>query len=393
MATKKGKTGGEYRPATALVLAGRSPFDHDGFVNTPLYRGSTVLYPSYDDLVHHRGRYAYGRRGTPTIDALAESLAAFEKSAGVLLTPSGLSAISVALLSIVKSGDHILVMDSVYRPTRIVCDGVLKRLGVGTTYFDPLIGANIETLFKKNTRAVFFEAPGSQTFEMPEVALLAKAAKARDAVSLMDNTWATPLYFRPHEHGVDISIQAGTKYLGGHSDINLGTISASTDAIYKRVLQTHGDLGIAPGPEDVYFALRGLRTMHLRLEKHMQNGIRVAKWLQTQPQVLRVMHPALENDPGHAIWKRDFGGACGLFSVILKPEYEKNVGVFFDTLNLFGMGYSWGGFESLAIPFDCSGYRTATKWTPGGPAVRLHIGLEDPEDLIEDLAAGLKALG
>jgi cystathionine beta-lyase len=391
MKKKQGDRKTPYRAATALVLAGRSPFEHEGFVNTPLYRGSTILSETYDDLIHHRGRYAYGRRGTPTTDALANALKEFEGGHGVLLTPSGLSAISTALLAVVKSGDHILVMDTVYRPTRVVCDGILKRLGLETTYFDPLIGAGIEQLFRKNTCAVFLEAPGSQTFEMPDVPLLAKIARANGAVSLIDNTWATPLYFRPHEHDVDISIQAGTKYLGGHSDINLGTISA-TEALYKRVLQTHGDLGINPGPEDVQLALRGLRTMGVRLERHMGSGIQIAKWLQARPEVLRVIHPALETDPGYAIWKRDFSGACGLFSFILKPVSEKRIAAFFDTLDLFGMGYSWGGFESLAIPFDCSGYRTATKWAPGGPAVRLHIGLEDPEDLIADLENGLRAL-
>lgn len=392
MAKKNSGPERSYGPATSLVLAGRSPFDHQGFVNTPLYRGSTVLSKTYDDLVHHRGHYHYGRRGTPTIDALAGALASFEKSAGVLLTPSGLSAISTALLAVTKSGDHILVSDSVYRPTRIVCDSILSRFGIETTYFDPLIGAGISALFRKNTSAVFLEAPGSQSFEMPDIALLAKAARDHGAVSLMDNTWATPLYFRPHEHGVDISIQAGTKYLGGHSDINLGTISVA-EAHLKRVLATHGDLGINPGPEDVYLALRGLRTMSVRLDRHMASGIRVAEWLRTRPEVLRVLHPALESDPGHAIWKRDFSGACGLFSFVLKPEAEKNIAAFFDSLALFGMGYSWGGFESLAIPFDCSTYRTATKWNPGGPAVRLHIGLEDPDDLIADLAAGLEKLG
>lgn len=391
MAKKKSDREESYRPATSLVLAGRSPYDYEGFVNTPLYRGSTVLYETYDDLVHHRNKYAYGRRGSPTLHALSGALADFEKSAGVLLTPSGLSAISTALLAVVKSGDHILVADTVYRPTRVICDGVLRRLGVETTYYDPLIGDGIRALFKANTRAVFTEAPGSQTFEMSDIPAIAKAARNNGAISLMDNTWATPLYFRPHEHGIDISIQAGTKYLGGHSDINLGTISVNEEN-YPRVLATHGDLGINPGPEDVYLALRGLRTMGIRLERHMESGIRVAKWLQSRPEVLHVLHPALENDPGHAIWKRDFSGACGLFSFILKPEAAKNIGAFFDSLALFGMGYSWGGFESLAIPFDCAGYRTATKWNPGGPAVRLHIGLEDPEDLIADLADGLAKL-
>lgn len=391
MAKKKIDGGASYRPATALVLAGRSPFEHEGFVNPPLYRGSTVLSETYDDLVHHRNKYAYGRRGSPTLNALSEALVSFEKSAGVLLTPSGLSAIGTALLAVVKSGDHILAADTVYRPTRIICDGVLKRMGVETTYFDPLIGGEIKSLLRKNTSVVFLEAPGSQTFEMPDVPVIAKAVREHGAVSLMDNTWATPLYFRPHEHGIDISIQAGTKYLGGHSDINLGTISANEQQ-YKRLLITHGDLGINPGPEDVQLALRGIRTMGVRLERHWASGLRVAKWLQSRPEVLRVMHPALESDPGHAMWKRDFDGASGLFSFILKPESGKNIAAFFDSLALFGMGFSWGGYESLAIPFDCSAYRTATKWAPGGPAVRLHIGLEDPEDLIEDLAEGLAKL-
>ncbi len=391
MSKKKNDQGASYRPATTLVLAGRSPFEYEGFVNTPLFRGSTILSETYQDLVEHRGRYVYGRRGTPTTDALASALAVLENGAGVLLTPSGLSAISTALLAVTKAGGHILVADTVYRPNRIVCDGILKRLGVETTYFDPLIGDGIRALFRNNTNAVFLEAPGSQTFEMMDVPAIAKIAKEHGAISLMDNTWATPLYFRPHDHGVDISIQAGTKYLGGHSDINLGTISV-TAAHYKRVLQTHGDLGINPGPEDVYLALRGLRTMGVRLERHMESGLRVARWLQSRPEVLRVLHPALETDPGHAIWKRDFTGASGLFSFILKPDYEKNLAAFFDSLKLFGMGYSWGGFESLAIPFDCSDYRTATEWNPGGPAVRVHIGLEDTDDLIDDLAEALATL-
>ena len=380
-----------YRNATELVLAGRSPFEYHGFVNPPLFRGSTILSETYDDLLQHRGRYSYGRRGSPTTEALSQALKIFERSFGVVLTPSGLSAISTALLAVVKSGDHILVMDTVYRPTRVVCDGILKRLGVETTYFDPLASDTFETLLRKNTTAVFLEAPGSQSFEMADIPRFTKVAHAHGAVTLMDNTWATPLYFRPHEHGVDISIQAGTKYLGGHSDINLGTISAN-EALFKRVLSTHGDLGINPGPEDASLALRGLHTMNVRLERHMESGLGIARWLKSRPEVLRVMHPALEDDPGYAIWKRDFSGACGLFSIVLKPEYGSKIARFFDTLELFGMGYSWGGFESLAIPFDCSSYRTATTWNPGGPAVRLHIGLEDPADLMADLENGLHAL-
>jgi cystathionine beta-lyase len=391
MAKKKSSRSTKYRPETALVLAGRSPFEHEGFVNTPIYRGSTVVWETYDDLVAHRGRYSYGRRGTPTTDALADALREFEGSAGVMLTPSGLSAITTALLAVVKSGDHVLITDSVYRPTRVFADSELSRLGIEVEYFDPLVGTGIEKLFRKNSSAVFLEAPGSQSFEMQDIPAITKIARARGAVTLVDNTWATPLYFRPHEHGVDISIQAGTKYLGGHADINLGTISV-VEPHFKKVHDTHGNLGINPGPEDVFLALRGLRTMGVRLQRHMQSGLKVARWLEARPEVLRVMHPAIESHPGHAIWKRDFNGACGLFSFVLKPEAKKNIGAFFDELELFGMGYSWGGFESLAIPFDCSAYRTATKWNPGGPSVRLHIGLEDPDDLIADLEAGLTKL-
>jgi cystathionine beta-lyase len=391
MTKKKSGRDKKYRPETALVLAGRSPFEHEGFVNTPIYRGSTVLWETYEDLIAHRGRYTYGRRGTPTTDALTSALQQFECSAGVVLTPSGLSAITTALLAVVKAGDHVLITDSVYRPTRVFSSDELSRLGVEVEYYDPLIGAGIEKLFRKNTSAVFLEAPGSQSFEMQDIPAITKVARARGAITIADNTWATPLYFRPHEHGVDISIQAGTKYLGGHSDINLGTISA-TEGLFKKVYNTHGNLGINPGPEDVFLALRGMRTMGVRLQRHMESGIKVARWLESRPEVLRVLHPALESHPGHAIWKRDFTGASGLFSFILKPEMQKNIGAFFDALALYGMGYSWGGFESLAIPFDCSAYRTATKWNPGGPAVRLHIGVEDPDDLIDDLEAGLEAL-
>jgi cystathionine beta-lyase len=391
MASKKSGRERKYRPETALILAGRSPFEHEGFVNTPIYRGSTVLWETYDDLIAHRGRYTYGRRGTPTTDALADALRQFEGGAGILLTPSGLSAIATALLAVVKAGDHVLITDTVYRPTRVFADSELSRLGVDVQYYDPLIGADIAKLFRKNTSAVFLEAPGSQSFEMQDIPAIAGIARDRGAVTLTDNTWATPLYFRPHEHGVDISIQAGTKYLGGHADINLGTISI-TEAHFKKVYDTHGNLGINPGPEDVFLALRGMRTMGVRLDRHRQSGLKVARWLEQRPEVLRVLHPGLERDPGHAIWKRDFDGASGLFSFILKPETKGKIGAFFDALELFGMGYSWGGFESLAIPFDCSAYRTATKWNPGGPAVRVHIGLEDPDDLIADLEEGLSQL-
>ncbi|MBW7924480.1 MAG: cystathionine beta-lyase [Burkholderiaceae bacterium] len=390
--TTDGADGGNLKPETRLVVAGRDSAEFHGFVNPPVYHASTVLYPNAADLVAHRARYQYGRRGTPTSEALENTIRAIEGPlcAGVSLLPSGAAAISTALLSVVAAGDHILITDSVYRPTRVFADSILARLGVETTYYDPLVGRDIAGLIRGNTRAVFVEAPGSQSFEMQDVPAIAQAAHARGAVVLMDNTWATPLYFNAFAHGVDLSIQAGTKYIGGHSDIMFGTVSANA-ATWPKLKETVGTLGLCAGPDDIYLALRGLRTMAVRLERHQRAGLAVARWLQQRPQVLRVLHPALEDDPGHAIWKRDFKGASGLFSVILRPAPEKAVHALLDTLQLFGLGYSWGGYESLAIPFDCAPYRTATTWAPGGPALRLHIGLEDLGDLISDLERGFAA--
>lgn len=380
-----------FRPATEVVLAGRDPFQFEGFVNTPIYRGSTVLAPTVADYLGKSMRYVYGRRGTPTTDALAEAINGLEGSAGTALAPSGLSAITVALMSVLKAGDHLLVTDSAYGPTRHFCDTILKNFGVETGYFDPCVGSGIRKLLRKNTRAVFVESPGSLSFEMQDVPSIAKEAKAHGAAVVMDNTWATPIYFKPLAHGVDISIQAGTKYLGGHADVNIGTIAA-TEEFWPSVKETNGTLGINPGPEDVFLSLRGLRTLAVRLERHMASGLKVARWLAEQKEIARVLHPALETHPGHAIWKRDFSGACGLFSVVLKDYPKAAISNFVESLVLFGIGASWGGYESLAIPFDCSKLRTATQWNPGGPTVRFHIGLEDPDDLIADLQAGLKQL-
>jgi cystathionine beta-lyase len=382
------------KPETLLINAGRDPQDYHGFVNPPVYHASTVLYATAEDQVAHRARYQYGRRGTPTSEALENALTALEGAgcAGTALLPSGLAAISTALLAVAGSGDHILVTDSAYRPTRTFCEGVFKRMGVTTTYYDPLIGAGIAEMFKPNTRAVFVEAPGSQSFEMQDIPAIAKAAHDKGAVVLMDNTWATPLYFRAFEHGVDMSIQAGTKYIGGHSDIMFGCVSANAKTLPK-LKETVYTMGLCVGPDDIYLALRGLRTLGVRLARHYESGLRIARWLEQRPEVLRVLHPALESDPGYKIWKRDFTGACGLFSIVLKPAADKAVLAFMNELALFGMGFSWGGFESLVILFDCAEYRTATKWSPGGPTLRFHIGLEDPGDLIADLERGFAALG
>lgn len=381
------------KPETRLITAGRDPQSQFGFVNPPVYHASTVLYPTAEDQVAHRSRYQYGRRGTPTTEALEAALRDMEgdNCAGVVLLPSGLAAISTALLAVAGSGDHVLITDSVYRPTRNFCEGLFKRMGVETTYYDPLIGADIAKLFKPNTRVVFVEAPGSQSFEMQDIPAIAKVAHDKGALVMMDNTWATPLYFKALDKGVDISIQAGTKYIGGHSDIMFGCVSANA-ATFPKLKEAHGLMGVCVGPDDVFLALRGLRTMAVRLKQHNAAGLKVARWLEARPEVARVMHPGLESDPGHAIWKRDFTGATGLFSIVLKPMDEKAVYAFMNALALFGMGFSWGGFESLVIIFDCNEYRTATKWAPGGPTLRFHIGLEDPDDLIADLDNGFKAM-
>ncbi|QOZ25936.1 cystathionine beta-lyase [Bradyrhizobium sp. CCBAU 51753] len=379
--------------ATRLVTAGRDTKAQKGFVNPPVFHGSTVLYPTAEDLHAHRAEFTYGRHGTPTTRALQDVLMALEgpQCAGVGLAPSGLSAISTTLLAVLKAGDHLLVCDNAYRPTRNFCEGMLKRLGIETSYFDPLIGAGIAALLKPNTRAVLVEAPGSQSFEMPDLRAIADVAHAHGALVIDDNTWATPLYHRSLEQGVDISMQAGTKYIGGHSDIMFGTISANAKA-WPLVTEAIRLLGVCAGPDDVYLALRGVRTLSVRLAQHHRSGLEIARWLAGRPEVARVLHPALETDPGHAIWKRDFTGASGLFSIVLKPVPEKAVDTMLNTLKLFGMGFSWGGFESLAIPFDCSEYRTATKWAPGGPTLRLHIGLENVDDLKADLDRGFAAL-
>jgi cysteine-S-conjugate beta-lyase len=378
---------------TRLVTAGRDTQAQKGFVNPPVVHGSTVLYPTADDLHAHRGEFQYGRYGTPTTRALQDVLMALEgpQCAGVGLAPSGLAAISTTLLSVLKAGDHLLVCDNVYRPSRNFCNGMLARYGVEISYFDPLIGAGIETLFKPNTRAVLVEAPGSQSFEMPDIPAIASVAHGRGALVIDDNTWATPLYHRSLDQGVDISMQAATKYIGGHSDIMFGTISANAKT-WPQLAEGIKLLGVCAGPDDVYLALRGLRTLSVRLAQHHKSGLEMARWLANRPEVARVLHPALESDPGHAIWKRDFAGASGLFSIVLKRAPQKAVDALLDSVKLFGMGYSWGGFESLIIPFDCDPYRTATKWAPGGPTMRLHIGLENVDDLKADLERGFAAL-
>jgi cystathionine beta-lyase len=379
------------RTATQLAHLGRKPEDQHGFINTPIYRGSTVLFPTLDALTAYNQEYTYGRRGTPTVRRLEEALTELEGGARTVITPSGYSAITTALLAFAEAGDHILVADSVYQPTRKFCDDALSHFGVIIEYFDPLIGADIARLFRPNTRLVMTESPGSQTMEVQDIPAIAAVARARGLWVIMDNTWATPLYFQPLAHGVDVSVQSGTKYLTGHSDTMLGAITASARAA-SRIVRMHGTLGLCGGPEDCFLALRGLRSLGVRLERHWKSGLEMAEWLAARPEVTQVLHPALPGAPGHELWKRDFTGASGLFSVILKPVSYKALAAMLDGLTLFGMGFSWGGFESLVVPFEPGSYRTATKWKNKGQALRFHIGVEDTEDLKADLEAGFERL-
>ncbi|HUJ74227.1 MAG TPA: cystathionine beta-lyase [bacterium] len=381
---------------TLLAHAGREPMRHHGIVNPPVYHASTILFPSLAAFKARQGqRYdgvTYGLHGTPTQFALGQAVAALEGGHKALITSSGQSAISVALSTFVAAGDHILVSDNAYGPTRNFCQKVLGRLGVETTFFDPLVGEGIAALMRPTTRLVFLESPGSLTFELQDVPGIAREVRKRGVISILDNTWGTPLFFKPLARGVDVSVHAGTKYIAGHSDVMLGVISVGTEALYRRLKDTQGLFGDCPGPDDCYMALRGLRTLAVRLRQHQQSALRVARWLQERPEVQRVLYPALPDDPGHALWKRDYTGACGLFGVLLRTSDEAAVARMLDGLRLFKIGASWGGYESLIIPAYPAEFRTARPWREPGFLLRLHVGLEAVEDLIDDLALGLARL-
>ena len=374
---------------TRLAHAGYNPRDFHGFVNPPVVHASTVLFPDAKTMATRNQKYTYGTRGTPTTDALALAIDELEGSAGTVIVPSGLAAVTVPLLAFLSAGDHLLIVDSVYHPTRNFADTMLKRLGVTTEYYDPAIGAGIADLMRPETKVVFTESPGSNTFEIQDIPAIAKAARARDAIVMMDNTWATPIYFKPLDHGVDISIHAATKYPAGHSDVLLGTVSAN-ERCWPTLREGFQTLGACAAPDDSYQVLRGLRTMGVRLAQHQKSALEIARWLEGQPGVARVLHPALESFPGHALWKRDFCGASGIFSIVLDGGGEKQAHAFLDSLEIFGLGYSWGGYESLAVHVFL-GDRTVAKGDHEGPVMRLQIGLEDADDLKADLERGLEA--
>ena len=374
---------------TTLTSAGRKSRAHVGVVNTPVYRASTILYPDLAALDAHAMPFTYGRHGNPTTQSLEEAVAELEGAAAVSLAPSGLGAVTSAILSVCNAGDHLLMVDTCYAPTRIFCDKLLKRMGVQTTFYDPLIGAGIAAMFKPNTKAVFCESPGSLTFEVQDVPAIAAAAHARGASVLLDNTWATPLFFNALAHGADLSIQAVTKYIGGHADVMMGYVAAN-ESHAQRIADFHRQFGLYVSGDDAFLALRGLRTLAVRLKRHEENALRLALWLKDRPEVSRVLYPALDGDPGHTIWQRDFTGASGLFGVVLKPVARPALAAMMDGLAHFGMGFSWGGYESLIVPSEI--HRTASKFAAEGPVIRIHAGLEDADDLIADLTAGFARL-
>ena len=376
-------------PETQLSTAGRKSKEHFGVVNTPVYRASTILYPTVAALDARDMPYTYGRSGNPTVESLEDAVNALEGSKKTILVPSGLNAVATALLSVCSSGDHLLMVDTCYAPSRIFCDKTLKRLGIETTYYDPLIGANIKSLFKPNTRAIFCESPGSLTFEVQDIPSISRMAHAHGVAVLLDNTWATPLHFRALEHGADLSIQAVTKYIGGHADLLMGYIAAN-EPFATRVTDFHHNSGLYVSGDDCFLALRGLRTLAVRLKRHQETATTLARWLKTRPEVSRVLFPVLEDDPGHSIWKRDFTGASGLFGVVLNPAARKAVSAMLEGFTHFGLGFSWGGYESLAVPSDVR--RSATRFVAEGPVIRIHAGLEDAGDLIDDLSSGFERL-
>ncbi|MEH6790210.1 cystathionine beta-lyase [Parasphingorhabdus sp.] len=385
------KDSGSRKPATQAVTGGRRKKWTGAVVNPPVWRASTHLYETVADLrdglkSNDDGRFFYGRRGSPTQWSLAEALTEMEPgAAGTMLYPSGVAAIACALLAVLQPGDEILLTDSSYDPSRSFADAFLKRMGITARYYDPLIGYGIVSLFRPETKAILMESPGSLTFEVQDIPAICKAARAAGITTLLDNTWATSRFFPALEQGVDIAIIAATKYIVGHSDVMMGAVT--THAKYwTRLRRTAQQLGQVVSPDDAYLAARGLRTLDVRLRQHETSALQVARWLKERAEVGLVLHPALPDCPGHHIWARDFKGSSGLFSFQLQDGDDQSRAAFIDALELFGIGYSWGGFESLALPVDPQKHRTATEWTADGVLVRLNIGLEDPDDLIADLA-------
>jgi cystathionine beta-lyase len=380
----------KFKPETRLVVAARDYSEH-GIVNPAVYHASTILFPTMQDYLKPNQPYVYGRRGNPTSRALEAAIAQIEEGHDTRVCSSGLSAITTALLAFLKSGDHLLITDAVYGPVRRFCDTILPGLGIEVTYYEPRIGARMSEFMRSNTKVVYAESPGSLTMEVQDIPAIAEAAHRRGALLMCDNTWSAGYFFKAFQHGCDISVQSATKYLGGHSDLMLGSVTCSDDT-WPQFKEVFGTLGQFAGPDDMYLALRGLRTLDVRLERHMRNALIVADWLRSRSEVEEVFYPALPGSPGHDLWKRDFRGASGLFSAVLRTSSSAAAAAMLDGLELFGMGDSWGGYESLVVPFDPRPLRSATPWPYKGVALRFHIGLENTDDLKADLAEGFKRL-
>ena len=383
------------RPETEVAHRGRMPRRHLGAVNTPVYRATTILFDTVADMeAAERGDYpgvTYGLHGLPTVTDLQAAMAELEGGHAALAVASGLAAITLALLGTTQAGDHVLVTDAVYGPTRRFCDNQLKRFGIEVSYYDPRIGGGIEREMRANTRVVYTESPGSLTFEVQDIPAIADAAHRHGAIVMLDNTWATPLGFPAFARGADVSLHAGTKYIGGHSDVLVGLIVCS-EATYPRLHRLWTDMGVALSSDDAFLALRGLRTLAVRLQRHTESALKIARWLRTRPEVEEVLFPALEGARDHELWRRDFTGACGLFGVILKPAAKARVDAMLEGMRLFRMGWSWGGFESLIIRANVERAKRTMPWHAGEPHLRLHVGLENVDDLIADLADGLDRL-
>ena len=380
---------------TDVTTAGRHPAKQYGAVNPPVVRASTIVFPTVADMDKAKAKpfdsVYYGRVGTPTTFAFEEAMAQLEGGYRSIACASGLAAINVALTAFVSSGDHVLIVDSAYDPIRRNCDVWLKRMGVETTYYDPRIGAGIKSLMRPNTRVVFVESPGSLTFEVQDIPAIADVAHAGGAIVVMDNTWATPLFFQPFSHGVDVSVQAATKYIVGHSDAMLGTVT-TTEKTFLPARRQASIIGACASPDDCSLGSRGIRTLAVRLARHQETALKLVHWLKARPEVARIIHPALPESPDHALWKRDFLGSSGLFGVILKSCSKQAEAAFLDHLELFAMGFCWGGYESLILPVDPASHRSAVPWKAEGPLIRIHAGLEDADDLIADLDAGFARL-
>lgn len=380
------------KPDTVLAHTGRNPASHAGTVNAPVYRASTILFPTLGALDQKENtKLRYGRRGTPTTHALEDAICALEMGDRALITPSGVMAISIVLMSYAEPGAHFLMVDNAYGPARKFCELTLRKLGIETTYYDPAIGAGIDALIRPETKLIWLESPGSQTFEVQDTSAIAAVARRRNIITAIDNTWSGGYFSKPLTQGVDISVQSATKYISGHSDVMLGTIACG-EAQFDRLRETYLRFGVCASPDDVFLALRGLRTIGVRLKQHDVNGHIVADWLSQQDIVQQIMHPGRPSDPHHAVWKRHFTGSSGLFGFVIAETRRPVLARMFDGFKLFGMGSSWGGYESLMVPCNPAVYRSATQWNPNGQTIRIHVGLEDPQDLIAEIQAGFERM-